>query len=147
MTDEVEQGQQYPRKGLSQEMRDMLDASTRSYEGWNPEEMPQFVGTLEDIIPDCDCGGYGTHYILQIDLPDGNGVAVHVFHTTLQSQIVPKIKSGRLGIGDLIAISHLGTKASSVKGHNDMNMYRVVTRPQPPKQQFAPTGEVEYDNR
>jgi hypothetical protein len=128
-------------------MKAMLDQSTREYVGWNPEDMPQFVGTLADIIPDCDCGGYGTHPILQVDLPNGDGVSVHAFHTTLRSQIEPKIKSGRLGIGDLIAISHLGTKPSSVKGHNDMNMYRVVTKPQPPKVRYTSTGEPEYDNR
>lgn len=128
-------------------MQDMLAQSEREYVGWNPEDMPQFVGTLTDISPECDCGGYGFHPILFIDLPNGDGVAVHVFHTTLRSQIEPKLKSGRLGVGDLIAISHLGTKQSSVKGHNDMNMYRVVTRPQAPKVQYHPTGEIEYDNR
>ena len=139
--------QEFDRRGLSDEMRDMLDASTREYVGWNPEDMPQFVGTVSDIIPECDCGGYGSHPIVQVDLPNGEGVAVHVFHTTLRSQIEPKIKSGRLGVGDLIAVSHLGTKASSVKVHNDMNMYRVVTRPQPPKVRYTSTGEPEYDNR
>lgn len=135
------------RRGLSDEMRSMLDQSERNYEGWNPDDMPQLVGTLADIIPDCDCGGYGPHTILNIDLPDGSGVAVHAFHTTLRSQIEPKIKQGRLGIGDLIAVSHLGTKPSSVKGHNDMNMYRVVTRPQPPARRFTASGEPEYDDR
>lgn len=147
MTEETS-GQEFDRRGLSDEMRAMLDQSTREYVGWNPEDMPQFVGTLADMTPDCDCGGYGPHNILFIDLPNGDGVAVHVFHTTLRSQIEPKLKQGRLGIGDLIAISHLGTKASSVKGHNDMNMYRVVTKPQMPKVRYSPTGEeVEYDNR
>jgi len=139
--------QPFDRRGLSDEMRQMLDQSERNYDGWDPMEMPQLVGTLADIVPDCDCGGYGPHTILNIDLPDGSGVAVHAFHTTLRSQIEPKIKQGRLGIGDLIAISHLGTKASSVKGHNDMNMYRVVTKPQQPKVRYMPTGEMEYDNR
>jgi len=125
----------------------MLDQSETNYVGWNPEDMPQFVGTLSDIAEDCDCGGYGSHKILFVDLPNGAGVAVHVFHTTLRSQIEPKLKAGRLGIGDLIAISHLGTQESRVKGHNDMNMYRVVTRPQQPKTRYLPTGEVEYDNR
>jgi len=132
---------------MSDEMRAMLEQSTREYAGWNPEDMPQLVGTLADITTECDCGGYGNHPILFIDLPNGDGVAVHVFHTTLRSQIVPKLTQGRLGIGDLIAISHLGTKQSSVKGHNDMNMYRVVTKPKPPAVRYAPTGEIEYDNR
>src|SRR5215831_16039448 len=132
---------------LSEEMRAMLAQTEREYVGWDPSVMPTFVGTLADFTPDCDCGGYGPHYILFVDLPDGNGVAVHVFHTTLRSQIEPKLKQGRLGIGDLIAISHLGTKQSSVKGHNDMNMYRVVTKPKPPVVRYAPTGEIEYDNR
>jgi hypothetical protein len=137
----------FNRRGLSDEMRDMLDQSTREYVGWNPEDMPQFVGTVADIVPDCDCGGYGPHTILMVDLPNGAGVAVHAFHTTLRSQIEPKIKQHRLGVGDLIAISHLGTKQSSVKGHNDMNMYRVVTKPQAPPVRYYPTGEPEYDNR
>jgi len=135
------------RSGLSDEMRSMLDQSTREYVGWNPEEMPQFVGTLADVTPDCDCGGYGPHNILFVDLPNGDGVAVHVFHTTLRSQIEPKLKERRLVIGDLIAISHLGTKPSSVKGHNDMNMYRAVIKQKPPVARYSPIGEVEYDNR
>jgi len=127
--------------GLTVEMREMLAQSTREYVGWNPEERPQIIGTLADIQPDCDCGGYGPHNILFIDAPNGEGVAVHVFHTTLQSQIDPKLKQGRLAVGDLIAISHLGTKPSNVKGHNDMNMYRVVTRQKPPAVRYTTTGE------
>jgi hypothetical protein len=123
-------------------MKAMLAQSEREYVGWNPEEMPQLVGTLVDITPDCECGGYGPHSILFIDLPDGDGIAVHAFHTTLRSQIEPKLKSGRLNVGDLIAISHLGTKQSSVKGHNDMNMYRVVTR----QRRFTSNGDLTYDN-
>ena len=133
--------QQFDRRGLSDEMRAMLDASEREYVGWNPEEMPQLVGTVDDIIPDCDCGGFGTHYILSVSLPHGDGIAVHAFHTTLRSQIEPKIKQGRLGIGDLIAISFLGTKPSSTKGHSDMALYRAVIKPKPPVRMFTPNGE------
>lgn len=134
-------GMPVDRRGLSDEMREMLDQSERNYEGWNPDERPQIIGTVADITPDCDCGGFGTHNILFVDTPDGDGVAVHVFHSTLRSQIDQKIKSGRLGVGDLIAISHLGTKPSTVKGHADMNMYRVVVRQKPPTVQYLPTGE------
>lgn len=129
------------KSSLSAEMREMLAASEREYVGWNPEMQPQIVGTVSDITPDCDCGGYGTHNILFIDTPDGNGVAVHAFHTTLRSQIDPRIKQGRLSPGDLIAISHLGTKVSAVKGHADMNMYRVVVRPKMPAVRYNEYGE------
>lgn len=144
MTDsDAVQPREIDRRSLSDEMREMLAQSEREYVGWNPEELPQIVGTVADITPDCDCGGYGTHPIIFIDTPDGNGVAVHGFHTTLRSQIEPKIKSGRLGVGDLIAISHLGTKQSAVKGHADMNMYRVVVRPQMPAVRYNQMGEIE----
>lgn len=133
-------GDRVDRKGLSDEMREMLDQSEREYVGWNPEERPQMVGTLSDISPDCDCGGYGPHPILFIDTPQGDAVAVHVFHSTLRSQIEPRLKQGRLGVGDLIAISHLGTKPSGVKGHADMNMYRVVVRQKPPAVQYDQYG-------
>lgn len=135
-------GQPVDRRGLSDEMREMLDQSEREYVGWNPAEQPQIIGTVADIIPDCDCGGYGPHTILSIDTPQGEGVAVHAFHTTLRSQIEPRIKQGRLGVGDLIAISHLGTKPSAVKGHGDMNMYRVVVRPKPPTIRYTSEGEL-----
>jgi len=125
---------------LSQEMRDMLAQTEREYVGWNPVDMPTFVGTLADFTPDCDCGGYGPHYILFVDLPDGNGIAVHVFHTTFRSQIEPKIKSGRLGVGDLIAVSHKGTKDSQTKGHAPMNMYSVAIKQKPPTKQFFSDG-------
>ena len=125
---------------LSQEMRDMLAATEREYVGWDPDTMPTFVGSVADIVPGCDCGGYGEHYIISVDLPDGNGLAMHCFHTTLRSQIEPKIKSSRLGIGDLIAVSHKGQKDSSVKGHAPMNMYSVVIRPKPPTKQFFSDG-------
>jgi len=144
MTTEGSSAQPFSRRGLSDEMKEMLAASEREYVGWNPEEMPQLVGTVADITPDCDCGGYGGHNIIFVDLPDGEGIAVHAFHTTLRSQIDPKIRSGRLGVGDLIAISHLGTKQSSVKGHNDMNMYRVVVRQKPPAVQYTSSGDVAY---
>lgn len=141
MSDTPSTGGPVDRRGLSEEMREMLDQSEREYVGWNPELTPQIVGTVADITPDCDCGGYGNHNILFIDTPQNDGIAVHVFHTTLRSQIEPKIKQGRLGIGDLIAISHLGTKPSAVKGHGDMNMYRVVVRPKPPTTRYTPDGE------
>lgn len=141
MSEEERSGIPMDRRGLSDEMREMLDQSERNYEGWNPEERPQLVGTIADIVMDCDCGGFGTHPILFIDLPNGDGVAVHTFHTTLRSQVEPKIKQGRMGVGDLIAISHLGTKQSAVKGHADMNMYRVVSRPKAPAVQYLPSGE------
>jgi hypothetical protein len=129
------------RRGLSDEMREMLDQSEREYVGWNPEESPQIIGTISDISPDCDCGGYGSHNIIFIDTPRGEGIAVHAFHTTLRSQIDPRIRTGRLGVGDLIAISHLGTKQSGVKGHADMNMYRVVVRQKQPALRFTQDGE------
>lgn len=140
MTEETT-GQPMDRRGLSDEMRSMLDQSERDYVGWNPEMQPQLVGTVADIVPDCDCGGFGTHYIIMVDIPNADGVAIHCFHTTIRSQVEPKIKQGRLGIGDLIAVSHLGTKPSSVKGHADMNMYRVVIRQKPPAAMFTPDGE------
>lgn len=133
--------EQLDRRGLSDEMRQMLEQSEREYVGWNPETMPQVVGTVADITPNCDCGGYGGHNIIFIDTPKGEGVAVHAFHTTLRSQVDQRIKERRLVPGDLIAISHLGTKASAVKGHNDMNMYRVVIRQRPPAVQFDSFGE------
>jgi hypothetical protein len=126
---------------LSEEMRAMLAATEREYVGWDPEVMPTFVGTVADIVPDCDCGGYGGHYIISVDLPDGNGLAMHCFHTTLRSQIEPKIKTSRLGVGDLIAVSHKGTKDSAVKGHNAMNMYSVVVRQKPPVTRWTADGE------
>jgi len=125
---------------LNDEMRELLAQTEREYVGWDPETLPTFVGTVADIIPDCDCGGYGGHYILSIDLPDGNGLAMHCFHTTLRSQIEPKIKSSRLGVGDLIAVSHKGTKDSAVKGHNAMNMYSVAVRQKPPATRFSSEG-------
>lgn len=135
-------GQPLDRTGLSDEMRDMLAQSERDYVGWNPEENPQVVGTVADISPDCDCGGFGSHNILFVDTPNGEGVAIHCFHTTLRSQVDARIKQGRLSAGDLIAISHLGTKLSGVKGHADMNMYRVVIRQKMPSVRYTSTGEV-----
>jgi hypothetical protein len=130
------------RRGLSDEMRQMLDQSERNYEGWNPELTPQVVGTIADITPDCDCGGFGPHNIIFIDLPNGDGLAVHCFHTTLRSQVDTKIKQGRISAGDLIAISHLGTRVSQVKGHADMNMYRVITKQKMPDVRYTSTGEL-----
>jgi len=125
---------------LTPEMRELLGRTEREYVGWDPEILPTFVGTVADIVPGCDCGGYGEHYIISVDLPDGNGLAMHCFHTTLRSQIEPKIKQSRLGVGDLIAVSHKGTKDSSVKGHNAMNMYSVAIKPKAPPQQFFSDG-------
>jgi hypothetical protein len=125
---------------LSDEMRAMLAATEREYIGWDPAVLPTFVGTVADIIPDCDCGGFGTHYIISVDLPDGNGLNMHCFHATLRSQIEPKIKSSRLGVGDLIAVAHKGEKDSTVKGHAPMNMYSVVVRQKPPATQFFSDG-------
>ena len=141
MATEGSSAQPVDRRGLSDEMREMLDQSEREYVGWNPAEHPQIIGTVADITPGCDCGGYGQHTILSIDTPDGEGIAVHAFHTTLRNQIEPKIRQGRLGVGDLIAISHLGTKPSNTKGHADMNQYRVVIRQKPPAQQFTQSGD------
>jgi len=127
-------------ENLTPEMKALLGQTEREYVGWDPEITPAFVGTVADIVPDCDCGGYGTHYIINVDLPDGNGLAMHAFHTTLRSQIEPKIKNSRLGVGDLIAVSHKGTKDSTVKGHNPMNMYSVAIKQKPPATQFFSDG-------
>jgi hypothetical protein len=127
--------------GMTPEMRDMLAQVERDYVGWDPDIQPQIVGTLADYKDDCDCGGYGSHYLLFIDAPNGDGIGVHCFGTTLRNQIEPKIKSHRLDIGDLIAIAYLGTKDSQVKGHNAMSMYRVVIRHKGPAALFSPNGE------
>lgn len=141
MSEESSSGAPLDRRGLSEEMREMLDQSEREYVGWNPEETPQVVGTIADISPDCDCGGFGPHNIIFVDTPKGDGIAIHCFHTTLRSQVDARIKQGRLSAGDLIAISHLGTKVSAVKGHADMNMYRVVIRPKMPAVRYNTYGE------
>lgn len=127
------------------ELDDMLAQTERDYVGWNPEDMPTVAGIVADIATDCDCGGYGVHNIIFIDLPDGNGVAVHAFHTTLRSQTAGKIKSGQLSQGDLIAIAYRGTAPSKVKGHADINNYRVVIRRKMPSTRFTADG-VEYEN-
>jgi hypothetical protein len=116
------------RDSLSDELKAMLDQSEREYVGWNPEERPQVAGTVAEITPGCDCGGYGAHYIVFIDSPEGEGVAVHCFHTTLRSQIDERIRLGGLVAGDLIVIAYAGKTPSKVKGHGDINNYRVVVR-------------------
>jgi len=118
--------QDIDRSQLPAELREMLDQSEKEFVGWNPEERPQVAGTVADIQPNCDCGGYGTHWILFIDSPVGDSVAVHVFHTTLRSQLEDRIRTAKLVAGDLIVISYLGKSASKVKGHADINNYRVV---------------------
>jgi hypothetical protein len=118
--------QDIDRSALPPELREMLDQSETDYVGWNPEERPQVAGTVADIAPNCDCGGYGSHNIVFIDSPVGDSVAVHVFHTTLRSQMEDRIRLGRLSVGDLIVISYLGKAPSKVKGHADVNNYRVV---------------------
>lgn len=118
--------QEIDRSQLPQELRDMLDQSEAEYVGWNPDERPQLAGTVADIQSNCDCGGYGPHYILFIDSAAGDNAAVHVFHTTLRSQLEDRIRIGKVAAGDLIVISYLGKQPSKVKGHADVNNYRVV---------------------
>jgi hypothetical protein len=118
--------QDIDRSALPAELREMLDQSEKEFVGWNPEERPQVAGTVSDIQPNCDCGGYGVHNIIFIDSPIGESVAVHVFHTTLRSQLEERIRLGKLIAGDLIVISYLGKTASKQKGHADINNYRVV---------------------
>lgn len=116
------------RDTLSDELKAMLDQSEQEYVGWNPEERPQIAGSVADITPNCDCGGFGPHYIIFIDSPEGANVAVHCFHTTLRSQLDERIRLGGLVAGDLIVISYAGKTPSKVKGHGDINNYRVVVR-------------------
>jgi hypothetical protein len=116
------------RSALPPELAEMLDQSERDYVGWNPEVQATVAGTVADITPNCDCGGYGGHYLLFIDEPGGNGTAVHCFHTTLRNQIEPRIETGKLRAGDLIVVSYTGKQASKTKGHADMATYRVVIR-------------------
>lgn len=127
-------------------LREMMAQTERDYIGWNPEEKAQVAGIVADIATDCDCGGFGTHNIIFIDEGNGDGTAVHCFHTTLRSQVDNKIKMGRLAAGDLIAIAYRGTQQSKTKGHADINLYRVVIRPRKPAVQFGADG-VEYDDR
>lgn len=126
-------------------LSEMLAQTQRDYVGWDPDEKPQVAGEVSDIVNDCDCGGFGPHNIVFIDEPDGDGTAVHCFHTTLRSQVDGKIKSGRLSVGDLIAINYRGTQPSKTKGHADINLYRVVIRQHKPAVRFGPDG-VEYDS-
>lgn len=116
------------RSALPPELAEMLDQSERDYIGWNPEEQPQIAGTVVDITPNCDCGGYGPHNLLFIDQPAGTGVAVHCFHTALRSQIDGRILTGTLKTGDLIVIAYAGRTPSKTKGHGDLHNYRVVVR-------------------
>lgn len=120
--------QELDRSSLPPELREMLDQSEKEFVGWNPEERPQVAGTVVDIQPNCDCGGYGSHNIVFIDQPNNESVAVHVFHTTLRSQLEERIRTGKLSAGDMIVISYLGKSPSKQKGHADINNYRVVVR-------------------
>lgn len=116
------------RSSLTPELAEMLDQSERDYVGWNPDERPQVAGTVADIQPGCDCGGYGPHYIVFVDQPNGEGVGIHVFHTVLRSQLENKIKAGNVRQGDLIVIAFTGKTPAKVKGHGDQYNYRVVVR-------------------
>jgi hypothetical protein len=118
------------RSSLPPELAEMLDQSERDYVGWNPAERPQVAGTVADIQANCDCGGYGPHNIVFVDQPNGEGVAIHVFHTILRSQLEDKIRTGKLQQGDLIVVAFAGTTPSKTKGHADQNNYRVVIRQQ-----------------
>jgi hypothetical protein len=128
LPDPITGPQELDRSALNPELAEMLEQSERDYEGWNPDIQRQVAGTVADISPDCACGGYGGHYILFIDQPDGSGLAVHCFHTTLRSQIDGKISKGGLRQGDLVVIAYNGRTPSKVKGHGDQYNYRVVVR-------------------
>jgi hypothetical protein len=113
--------QELDKSALPKELQEMLDQSEAEYVGWNPEERPQVAGTVADVTPNCDCGGFGPHNIIFVDSPVGANVAVHCFHTTLRSQIDERVRLGKIMAGDLIVISYLGKTPSKVKGHGDIN--------------------------
>ena len=118
----------------SEQLLRMMKKGEHGYEGWNPEDDPIAAGIVAGIVPGCECGDFGPHYIVEIDRPSGKYTAVHCFHTVLRSQAERYIKNedNPLSAGDLIVITYLGLKAARKAGHNDQNEYTVVVeKPEP----------------
>jgi hypothetical protein len=106
----------------------MMKKGQKGYVGWNPEDDPVAAGIVAGISPNCNCGDFGPHYIIEIDRPSGINTAVHCFHTVLKSQVERRLEAETpaINVGDLIVITYLGTKASRKAGHSDQNDYTVV---------------------
>lgn len=116
------------KESASSQLLRMMKKGEKGYIGWNPEDDPVAMGTVAGITPNCECGDFGPHYIVEIDRPSGINTAVHCFHTVLRSQVERRITAepSALNIGDLIVISYLGTKAARKQGYSDQNEYTVV---------------------
>lgn len=65
------------------DMDTILDSES---EGWNPDPGAKLVGTVI-LVGACDCGGFGSHPLLEIMTDEGSAVAVHGFHEVLRNAI------------------------------------------------------------
>jgi hypothetical protein len=116
------------RESASAQLLRMMKKGEKGYIGWNPDDDPVVGGFVAGITPNCNCGEFGPHYIVEVDRPSGINTAVHCFHTVLKSQIERRIEADptALNVGDLIVITYLGTKAARKQGYSDQNEYTVV---------------------
>lgn len=113
---------------VNDQLARMLMQARKRYIGWNPEAQPQVGGIIVEVVPGCNCGGFGEHYIINIDQPDNTGIAVHCFHTILRNMVERRIAGNALPVGHLIVVAYLGqVKVNS--NLPDAYDYNIVVQP------------------
>jgi hypothetical protein len=108
-------------------------------EGWRPEKGEQIDGVVLGVK--VGTSTFGEYPIVFILTKDGNPVAVHAFHTTLQNELI----SSRPERGDAIFVAYLGPKENweGPKGYDPPEIYAVAVtkpdgKPADPWARFAP---------
>lgn len=111
----------------SKDLLDLFDQVNQDVMAWRPQDgNPQIGGTVTDIS---EAGSdFGTYPLLTIRTPSGKYVTVHAFHTVLQNELNRRIASGRLKVGDTIAIAYKG-EGEAKAGRTAPEMYRVAVKP------------------
>jgi len=105
--------------GPQPDMDAILDAT---FEGWQPKPGDKLTGTILTRSTS-DAGGYGSYPLLEILTDDGQGIALHCFHTVLKTAVErwdPKP-------GEYVGVKYLGKLEGrgSFEGYED---YRMVVR-------------------
>ncbi len=112
------------------DLKALLDQVDLDVKGWLPKPGSKLFGTVTDIST--GTSEYGEYPLLTIQTPTSRLVGLHCFHQVLRNEIERKIKSGRLDVGDMIAVAYKG-EGEAKGGNNAPHVYRVaIKRPAAP---------------
>ncbi len=97
----------------------IAEALDFDFTGWSPDPGAKVSGTVVSKSESSE-GDWGTYTILNVITDDGEGVAIHCFHTLLRGL------ADSAEAGDRVGVKYKGTHPSKVEGRSPYADYNVI---------------------